>query len=310
MEPYEQVNSGPIRFSIWRTFKHHIPRFMLTILVDVILPLATFLFLQQYIKAVYALLAASSPPLIMVIIKGIWLWTFDALGFLVFITFAITALVALISRNPFILLLEKSLMTGLLSIIFGITLIPCQCFHRRCRWRPMAYYFYQDLVPTTRADLGLSEDSLTESQEQRVGHYAQLEEDITKTRFPPKQEIAQVYQWLYKQCSSFKISCYCITCIWSIGFLSEFLARLTLILLCDSIRDVVIYGHIILSSITALLILLTIGCIAIERKYTIAFVERWKTKSQEQSQPRHCSLTDPSTITAYSHSNCILSIDI
>jgi hypothetical protein len=278
--------SPKIKFSIWHTFKHHIPRFCITIIVDIILPLIIYFSLQKYIKPVYALLAASSPPLVMVIFKAVFFCTFDALGFLVFITFAISAIVAIITRSPIILLLEKSLVTGIVSLIFAITLIPFHCCHHRCRLRPLAYYLYQDLVPTTRAEIGLPEDVFNEEQEQIDAHYTQLKEDVNPTGLSDKQEVAKVYEWIYAHCPSFRFSCYIMTSIWSIGFLLEFLARLTLILLQLPINKIVIYAHVILSSITVICIVLSILCIAIERKYTLVFIEQWNAAQQERRVPK------------------------
>jgi hypothetical protein len=256
-----------IQFSVWRTFKHHIPRFVTTIAVDVILPLVIYIFLQQKIKPVYALLAASSPPLFMVIFKAIWLCTFDALGFLVFFSFVITAVVAVVSRNPIILLLEKSLITGVLSLIFGMTLVPFKCCKNRCRWRPLAYYFYQDLVPTKRKEIGLPDDIFDDKDEQIADNYAQLKEEISIEKLNHKQEVAQVYEWLY--------------------------------------------GHIILSTITVLMILFTIICITIERRFTLAFIERWTEQhlNVKQSQERRSSEMTSSVMIVNCDSNCVLSVD-
>ncbi|CAF3000667.1 unnamed protein product [Rotaria sp. Silwood2] len=299
-----------IKFSIWNTFKHHIPRFIITIIVDVILPLAIYISFQKYMKPVYALLAGSSPPLFMVIFKAIWLRTFDALGFLVFFTFAITAIVAIVSRNPIILLLEKSLLTGILSIIFGITLIPFQCCKHWCRWRPLAYYFYQDLVPTKRKDIGLPDGIFNDDDEQIDNNYAKLKEEVSIEKLSDKQEVAQVYEWLHLHCSSFRNSCYFITSVWSMGYLLEFLTRVILILARLSINKIVIYGHIILSTITVLMILLTVICITIERKFTLAFIERWRlqTLNIQQFQPRTLSEMSSSLVVARSDSSCILSV--
>ena len=198
---------GKITFSVWHTFKHHIPQFLITILVDVILPLLIYIYLQKQIRPVYALLAASSPPLLMVLFKAVWLWTFDALGFLVFFSFVVTAIVAVVSRSPIILLLEKSLITGILSLIFGITLIPFKCCKTRCRWRPLAYYFYQDLVPTKRKDVGLPDDIFDQETEQIGDNYTRLKEETFVEKSMVKQEVAQVYEWLYLHCSSFRQSC-------------------------------------------------------------------------------------------------------
>ena len=252
-----------IEFSLWNTFKHHIPRFLITIIVDLILPIVIYFALQKRIKSVYALSAAGIPPLLMVIIKAILSRTFDALGFLVFIIFLISAIVAFITHNPIVLLLEKSVITGILSLIFGITLIPFQCCQHRCQIRPLAYYFYQDLVPTKRTEVGLPDTIFDEQIDE------QHESEVSIAELSHKEEIAQVYQWLYAHCSSFRSACYLITSIWSIGFLLEFLCRLTLILARLSVNNIVIYGHLILSSITIL-------CITKERRQTLTFIEQWK----------------------------------
>ena len=264
-----------VQFSIWHTFKRHIPHFLLTILVDVILPLVIYFTVQKHIKPVYALLIAGTPPFVMVVLKGIILRTFDALGFLVFFGFIVSAIVAIITRNPVVLLLEKSLVTGLSSLIFGITLIPSHC----CRLRPLAYYFYQDLVPTTAAQLGLPSNLFTDSQISNTD-----EHDVLIPKSSEKEEVNKVYSWLYNHCSPFRSSCYIITGIWAIGLLSEFLARLTLNLVHLSVNKVVIYGNVILSSVTVLCIILTITSITKERKRTLVFIERWKKEQTSNVQ--------------------------
>jgi len=269
------ISTEQFRFSIWDTLKQHALRFLITILVDIILPLVVYLILHKRIKSVYVLLAAGIPPLMMVIIKGIISRTFDALGFIVFMAFSASAIAAIITRNPIILLLEKSLVTGITSIIFGITLMPFRCCHHRCHIRPLAYYFYQDLVPTKRAEVGLP-DTLFEDEQQLIDNQSiELQEDLIP-RLTHKQEVSQVYEWIYAHCSSFRTACYMITSIWAVGLFLEFLARLILILLRLSADKIFIYGHIILSSMTSLLIALTIICITKERKRTLKSIEKWK----------------------------------
>jgi len=283
-----------IQFSIWNTIKHHIPRFLITILVDIILPLVIYLILQKRIKPVHALLAAGIPPLIMVLIKGILSRTFDALGFIVFIGFSASAIAAIITRNPTIILLEKSLATGLISLVFGVTLIPFRCCYHRCHIRPLAYYFYQDLVPTKRAEVGLP-DSIFEDEQQLIDEqHMELLNDGILPKLTHKQEVAQVYEWIYAHCSSFRRSCYLITSIWSVGLLLEFLARLFLILIHLPYDKIFIYGHLILSIMTSLLILLTIICITKERKQTLKIIQKWKQEylNIHQRQSNRSSIRD------------------
>ncbi|CAF1422726.1 unnamed protein product [Rotaria sordida] len=275
------IPSKQIQFSIWNTFKHHIPRFLITILVDLIFPLIIYFSLQKRIKTIYILMIAGIPPLIMVIIKFILSRTFDALGFLVFIVFLISAIVGFITHNPIVFLLEKSIITGILSIIFGLTLIPLQYCQYYLHIRPLAYYFYQDLVPIKRHDVGLP-NYIFENEDESINEQYNDEHTIKKLSY--KKEIALVYEWLYIHCSSFRSTCYIITSIWSIGFLLEFLGRLTLILVRLSINKIVIYGYVILSSVTSIMILLTIICIVKERKQTLRFIKQWKNDSLNVQQ--------------------------
>lgn len=266
--------AAPIRFSFWNTVKHHIPRFLVTILVDLILPFVIYLALQKRTKPVHALISAGIPPLIMVVVKAVVARTFDALGFLVFFGFSASAIVAIITRNPIVLLLEKSLVNGLLSVVFAVTLIPFRCCHYRCHIRPLAYYFYQDFVPTKRADVGLP-DVLFENEREPMDESDLLENSVLAT-LTPKQEVSQVYEWIYAHCSPFRRSCYLITSIWAVGLLLEFLARVALIVLRLSVEQIFIYGHVILSVMTSILIALSILCITKERKQTLQSIEKWK----------------------------------
>ena len=104
-----ETTTRPDPFSTWRMFKRHIPRLLVTISVDIVLPLLIYFLAQKHVKSVYALLLAGTPPLLMIVIKGLLSRTFDALGFLVLIGFVISSVVAIVTRNAIILLLEKSL---------------------------------------------------------------------------------------------------------------------------------------------------------------------------------------------------------
>lgn len=272
-QPEKIFPSPKVHFSIWDTFKHHIPRFLITILVDILLPLIIYFSLQKRIKPVYALLVAGTPPLVMVIIKGILSRTFDALGFLVFIAFLISAIVAVLTRNPIILLLEKSVITGILSLIFGLTLIPLKCSPYGFHIRPLAYYFYRDLVPTKRHEVGLPDDIFTNELQSFDEH---RDDQPSVVNLSPKEEVAQVYEWIYEHCASFRTACYMITSIWSVGFLFEFLGRLTLILVHLKVEKIVLYGTVILTVITIIMIALSIIHIAKERKETLEFIRQWK----------------------------------
>ncbi|CAF4849322.1 unnamed protein product, partial [Rotaria sp. Silwood2] len=121
--------------------------------------------------------------------------------------------------------------------------IPLQCCQYYFHIRPLAYYFYQDLVPIKRHEVGLPDHIF---EHESINEQHNDEHSIIKLSY--KQEVAQVYEWFYTHCSSFRSTCYIITSIWSIGFLLEFLGRLTLILI-----------HLATGSNTGLIVGLTLG---------------------------------------------------
>jgi hypothetical protein len=241
-------------------------------------------------KSVYALLVSGVPPFIIVIFRAIKSRTLDLLGFLVVLAFVISAIIAVVTRNSTTLLLEKSLATCTVAVIFAITLIPFRCCKHRCHWRPFAYYFYQDLIPTKRADVGLP-DNIFDNKHKQTNEYHEDEVSISKklSKKEKKKEISLVYDWIYVHCRSFRIACYLITSVWSVGFISEFGARLTLIFLKVSVTKIVIYGNVILSTITAVCIILTVICVIKERKHTLVLIKKWKEEHlnmQQQLQVR------------------------
>jgi hypothetical protein len=98
-----------------------------------------------------------------------------------------------------------------------------------------------------------------------------------------------------------------ITSIWAIGFFLEFFARLTLIIIHLPVNKIVIYGHIILSSITVLCIVSSIICITIERKHTLLSIEKWNVENQQR---RFSERSTTSVVTVECNTNSVLTIDI
>jgi hypothetical protein len=262
-------------FSIWTTFKKHIPRFILTILMDVVFPLLIYFALQKLIRPVYALIVASTPAIIMVVGKAIYARSFDPLGFLISTSFIVSAIVALLTANALVLLLEKSIVTAIFSLAFTFTLIPFQRCCRVLKIRPMVFHFYKNLFPTTAADLDLPINFNDNKYEAADMAYFELENNIETTVLSSEEEVSRAYEWLYECCPPFRQSCLCLTTLWAVGFFGEFIARLTLILMPFSVNEIVIYGHIILTSITIVCIVSTGIGLLVERRRTCQFIQRF-----------------------------------
>jgi len=255
------------KFSAWHALKRYLPRLLLTILIDVIIPLGLLFVIQNYIKILYALIIAGIPPCLTVIVKVIRYRTFDALGFIICIGFIMSAIVGVTTQDPYLLLLGQSLVTAVMCLIYSVTLIPFERCHPSLKLRPLFFYFYQDLAPTTREQLGVP-DNIFEDQ----------------TLISDKQEVAKVYDWLYGNFSSFRRYCLLVTFTWSIGLLIGFLAQLILILVRVPVNTIAIYGHVALTSVMIICIVLTVILVAKERKQTMKQIETWKTEHLSMQQ--------------------------
>ena len=266
---------SPSNFSSWNSFKHHMPRLIITLLVDVFIPLLIYFALKDHIAPVYALLIASSPSVFMVIFKGVWERSFDALGFLVSGAFILSAILAVLFNNPIILLLETSWLTGAGAIIFAITLIPFKCGRFQCR--PMVYYFYHDLFPVTSAEFGLPDDMFTTNQ------YTELKDDDRRSVASNRKDVANMYSWLYEHCSSFRVTCYFMTCVWIVAFTAECLVRYTLIIYGLSINSIFIYGQIMFMVVVTTCAILQICSMIVERRYTLAHIAQWKLEQKRNA---------------------------
>ena len=104
----------------------------------------------------------------------------------------------------------------------------------------MVYYFYHDLFPVTRAEFGLPDDIFETDQ------YAELKDDNRNQRSAVinMREVAQVYSWLYDHCSSFRATCYFMTCAWIVAFAFECITRYIMIVSGMSIDAIFLYGQI------------------------------------------------------------------
>lgn len=265
-----------IRFSLWKVFKRNIRSLLITAVIEIILPLTLYLVLQKYIEPIYAFIIASIPALSMIIIKAIRRRAFDLVGFLICVAFLTSAIISVVSHNATILLLEKSFIMIVYFIVFVISMIPFHLCFRRYQIRPIAYYLYQNLIPTGKADVGLPDSAFRDKQEQIIDQNAKvLSTNDVQQNSPSKEEVEEVYKWIYVHCAQFRRTCYLITISFSIAFLLNFLAQLTFVLIDLPINSIVIYGTVVPAVTLNLCFILCGICIKIERKSTLAYIRQW-----------------------------------
>ncbi|CAF1409664.1 unnamed protein product [Didymodactylos carnosus] len=256
----------PVHISTWHIFKRHLPNLILTIIVDVILPIVFYFVLQIYIAPVYAISIAASPPLIMMIIKCMWSHTFDAIGFIVVTALTISAIVTIAIDNPRIMIIEKPCTGVVLLLAFIISLIPIRV--RNFKLKPIIFYFYVELLPMEK--IQIETDDVDDGNN---FDYKELTEDDA---LPIKTEryISEVYEWIYEHCPNFRLCCYQLTILWCINFSIEVVGGFLIYFSNLNLNAAVIYANLVVQGSRICFAIITIIFVIRERRETLRKITR------------------------------------
>ncbi|KAH8551631.1 hypothetical protein BGW37DRAFT_491674 [Umbelopsis sp. PMI_123] len=261
-----------------------LPQLATIVILEIALPLGLYFGLRQPtgpLNPVWALLVAGCPPLLVVIFKLLTKFKIDGAGLLLVIGFVTAAVVAAVSQSAKVLLLEKSIVTGAIGIVFGISLVP---FHfswkgKVYHMRPLTYILCLQFLPVDLT-YELDEDQSTPiptSNVQRAQQALEDDEDgiqmsdITSNSTPrspqpntdglmvaiQKQRSKRKFSFgfenvelplmafLYHEFRTFRLVCILITLIWSIGFLIELAIRLALIFTMSDFDRIFLLSNIV-----------------------------------------------------------------
>ncbi|CAG8645635.1 11422_t:CDS:1 [Dentiscutata erythropus] len=128
--------------------------FLFMLFVDVGLPLILYAILSKYIPTIWALIISGIPPIISVILNFIHRKQINAIGLLSLAGFIAGSILAIYQDDPKLYLLRDSFITGVIGLVFVITLIPIKV--GSFEMRPLIYYNSKNLG---LGDLkGLTED--------------------------------------------------------------------------------------------------------------------------------------------------------
>ncbi|CAF1168986.1 unnamed protein product [Didymodactylos carnosus] len=246
--------------SAWHVFKRHLPNLLLTLIMDILLPILFYFLLRLYIGSTYALLVAACPPLIMIIIKALWARTFDVIGFVVITELVISAIITAATHHPRIRILKRPCAAVVLFIAFIFTLIPIKT--KQFRLKPIVFYFYVELLPVEKSQIRTEQP---------------LEVDFIKDDATPiKSEkcISQVYDWIYDNCPNFRFCCYELTILWTIGFLLEASGSFAVYFSTLTFNEAILCIHSIVAVIGGLCALITLVLIVFERKETMKQISK------------------------------------
>ncbi|KAG2178337.1 hypothetical protein INT44_001487 [Umbelopsis vinacea] len=261
-----------------------LPRIATTVVFQVGLPLGLYFGLRQPtgpLSPVWALLVAGCPPLLVVIYSFVVKFKIDGIGVLLVTGFVVAAIVAVVSQNAKVLLLEKSIVTCAIGIVFLITLIPFRLTWKGKLYRmlPLTYTLSLQFLP---ADLTyeVEEDQYTDMSSAQIQRASQTYDDgddrIQMTEFtssdsvPPGQQNADgqpvaaqqqsprkkfsfgfqtvelpLFTFMYYEIPTFRLVCILITLVWGVGFLIELVIRLILIFTMSDFDRIFLLSNII-----------------------------------------------------------------
>jgi hypothetical protein len=261
-----------------------LPQIAGIVILEIGLPLGLYFGLRQPtgpLNPVWALLIAGCPPLAIVILKLVVKCKIDAAGLLAVTAFAAAAIVAAATQNARILLLEKSIITGAIGLVFAISLIPFQWTWkgRVHRLRPLTYMLCAQFLPVdltydeaenphrepiSDASVqeihsvdyyqpddfeGIDMFDLTSSANNRPPDTAKpakaTEQKKSKKRFGFEKVELPLFKFMYAEIPSFRLVCIVITAVWSIGFLIELAVRLIMIFTISDFDKVFLYSNIV-----------------------------------------------------------------
>jgi hypothetical protein len=262
-----------------------LPRIAIIVIFEIGLPLGLYFGLRQPtgpLSPVWALLVAGCPPLLVVIYNIVVKFKIDGAGLLLVTGFVVAAIVAAVSQNAKVLLLEKSIVTGAIGIVFLITLIPFRLTWkgRLYRMRPLTYtlslqFLPADLTYDVEEDQGVDIPSTPVQRVYQI-HAEEQEEQIQMTEIttsnsdsPAKQNDdglmigapqqssrkkfnfgfkkveLPLFEFLYYEIPTFRLVCILITLVWAVGFLIELAIRLVLIFTMSDFDRIFLLSNII-----------------------------------------------------------------
>ncbi|KAI8578210.1 hypothetical protein K450DRAFT_248675 [Umbelopsis ramanniana AG] len=259
-----------------------LPRIATIVIFEIGLPLGLYFGLRQPtgpLSPVWALLVAGCPPLLVVIYSFVVNFKIDGAGLLLVTGFVVAAIVAVVSQNAKVLLLEKSIVTGAIGVVFLITLIPFRLTWKGKLYRmlPLTYTLCLQFLPADLTydvqEVQCADTSFVQIQRASQPHdeeedriqmaeftssgsvlpgntegqmiAAQQQSPRKKFNFGFQSVELPLFRFMYYELPTFRLLCILITLVWGVGFLIELAIRLVLIFTMSDFDRIFLLSNII-----------------------------------------------------------------
>ncbi|KAI8967096.1 hypothetical protein BDF20DRAFT_908537 [Mycotypha africana] len=211
---------------------------LVMLFINVGLSLAIFYVAKRWLSVLVALILSGMPPLLRVLYVFYKRRKFDILGILFVASFTISAVVSVISGDARLALLRDSATTGIISVLFFLTLIP-----PRTRWfynRPLVFLMYSQMTENVAPKKWTDEEGGLHSM--------------------------STHEWVWAYFPLFRIYCYLLSGLWGFVLMGEFISKVIMIEATQlDVDRIVLYGQIIVIVVT---VTMTVGTVIASRLMT------------------------------------------
>ncbi|KAJ2963299.1 hypothetical protein NQZ79_g1701 [Umbelopsis isabellina] len=227
----------------------------ITLLIEVILPVALYYILKAHMSMLAALLISSAPAILSVIVKAIWYRRVDPLGVLIIGGFVISAAISVIDSNPRVLLLRESCTTAAIGTFFFLSLIPIKI--GKWQLKPLSYSVSYQMAATAPTVKFMRKGEMVEMK---------------------RPEFIWAYSPIYRK--NMRIA----TALWGIALLSEFTGKLIMYFSSLTIDQMVLYGNIILGVVMVTMTIITVLLSIRTRRRMVPELEKVKRQLEVEAQ--------------------------
>ncbi|KAG0342466.1 hypothetical protein BG000_004486 [Podila horticola] len=201
---------------------------LVSMFVDVVLPVVLYYSLKGHISTLAALLISSAPPAIMVPVKFFLYRRVDPIGLLIIFGFLLSAILSVIDGNPRLLLLRDSFVTCATGLIFLGSLLPITL--GKFQFKPLTFGVTAQMMQTAPRIRYFREGQMIE--ENRAD-----------------------FCWKYSH--QFRNGMRATTLVWGVALMLEFTLRLVFYFSSMTVDQLVLYGNVVLGATLGSAVLLT-----------------------------------------------------
>ncbi|CAO3616512.1 unnamed protein product [Cunninghamella echinulata] len=206
-----------------------IVNFFLAILWCIGLPILLYHILRPYIGQVFAMIVASSPPLIIVLLRMLKDKDIDMIGIVAGISFLITGILSIAEPDEKTSAICESIVPLLVGVFCLLSLLPFRI--GSFEMKPLIYQFVNQVMPRQEDD-----ETLEEYDNKRLNNNNEQQQPKTK-----RQKLDYVYHHL----SRFRQDMRIITASWGITLIIAFIVKVIVVMTNTDTGHAEMVGYII-----------------------------------------------------------------